>query len=69
MRVETADWIVALAAAYLAIGAAFAGAFLTFGVARFGAAAAAGSRGFRLAIAPGVVALWPVVAIRWWRAR
>lgn len=69
MRVETAQWILSVVAAYLGIGIAFAAAFLHAGAGRVDPAAAAGSRGFRWVISPGVVALWPFLAIRWHRVR
>jgi hypothetical protein len=53
---------------YAAIGVGFAIAFQLRGLARIDAAAARGSRGFRIAITPGVVALWPVLSRRWLRA-
>ncbi|MBI1237854.1 MAG: hypothetical protein GC199_00780 [Alphaproteobacteria bacterium] len=52
-------------AAYGGVGAAFAILFLTFGVARVDPAAQGTSTAFRLLILPGVVALWPLLLVRW----
>jgi hypothetical protein len=60
-----AEWIVALAGAYVAAGALFAAAFLTWGVSRIDPAARQGTPGFRLIILPGVVALWPFLLVKW----
>lgn len=49
---------------YAALGVAFAGWFLARGAARLDPAAASAGVWFRLIIAPGVVALWPVLARR-----
>lgn len=62
-----AQRLVDFAAAYAAIGVVFGAFFLAIGIARIDPAAAAGSRGFRFIVAPGVVALWPIMAWRWWR--
>lgn len=53
--------ILLLAAVYLAVGAAFATWFVTVGVGRLDPAARAGTRGFRVLIWPGSVALWPIL--------
>lgn len=53
---------------YAAAGVAFAIAFQLCGLAHIDAAAARGSLGFRLVITPGIVALWPVLSLRWLRA-
>ncbi|MEO8085163.1 MAG: hypothetical protein ABI780_15195 [Ardenticatenales bacterium] len=62
-----AQRLVDIAAAYAAIGVVFGALFLAIGIRRIDPAAAAGSRGFRFIVAPGVVALWPIMAWRWWR--
>jgi hypothetical protein len=54
-----------LLAIYLLLGALFAVAFVWKGAGRIDPDAAEGSLGFRLAIWPGVVALWPLMARRW----
>ena len=53
---------------YLAVGFLFAIAFVISGVRRVDSTAADGTWGFRLIILPGAMALWPLLAIRWWRA-
>ncbi|RIK93471.1 MAG: hypothetical protein DCC71_23995 [Proteobacteria bacterium] len=55
-------------ALHAAAGALFAVAFHWRGLARLDAAAAEGSVGFRLLVTPGVIALWPLLARRWWAA-
>ncbi len=65
MAERIATWIVAFAAAYLAAGAIFALAFLARGIERVDPAAHGSTRGFRLLIAPGVMAFWPLLAWKW----
>ena len=66
----TGDWVasaaamVALLEAYGWIGLAVAAAFLLIGVDRVDPSSR-GSYMFRAVVFPGVVALWPVVLIRW----
>ena len=68
MMSETiAAWLVAAVGVYAALGLLFAVAFVLRGAARIDPQAAGGSWGFRLAILPGVVALWPILARRWAR--
>jgi len=50
---------------YLACGLVFAMAFAAAGAKRIDPRAAAGTRGFRLLIIPGVMALWPLLLKRW----
>jgi len=64
-----AEVLVAAAGAYVAAGVLFAAAFVTRGMGRVDPAARGGTRGFRLISLPGVTALWPLLARRWWRAR
>ncbi|MEL6317849.1 MAG: hypothetical protein AAFR16_09465 [Pseudomonadota bacterium] len=54
------DWLVI----YGWCGGAVAVVFLLFGIDRVDAGAR-GAYAFRAAILPGVIALWPVVLIRW----
>lgn len=68
MSTSIAVSLLAVLGGYLALGLAFAIAFQLRGLARVDAAAARGSRGFRIVITPGVVALWPVLSRRWIRA-
>jgi hypothetical protein len=65
MPLILARLIVAGAAAYAALGAAFAAAFVTRGVSRIDPGAKGSQWGFRLLIVPGVVALWPYLLGRW----
>ncbi len=61
-----ARWIVGAAAAYAGIGLAFAVAFAVRGAGTIDPAARHASWGFRILIIPSAVALWPVLARRWW---
>jgi len=67
--VAIATWGVRLAGIYLACGFVFAVAFLFVlrGVDRIDPSAREGTWGFRLAVLPGVAALWPLFARRWRR--
>jgi hypothetical protein len=69
MPISHAHWIVTRVAAYAGDGVAFALAFVTLGVGRVDALARGASVGFRLAILPGVAALWPLLLVRWVRRR
>lgn len=60
--------VLVLLAAYLLLGAAFALAFVTRGAGRIDPAARNGPIGFRIMIAPGAAALWPVLLLRWIRS-
>jgi hypothetical protein len=62
-----ASILLAFAQAYLALGAALGLGFLLFGLERL-APAARGAYAFRPLLLPGLAALWPYVAWRWWRA-
>lgn len=67
MNVEGfAAWLVVAAGVYAAIGIVFALAFVTRGVWRIDPAARGASFGFRLVVLPGAMALWPLLARRWW---
>lgn len=65
MALIVARWMLALAGTYLAAGILFAAAFLTVGIARIDPAGRTAPWGFRILVAPGVVALWPLLARRW----
>ena len=66
MTSETiASWLVAALGVYAALGLVFGVAFVLRGAARVDPQAVGGSWGFRLAILPGVVAWWPLLARRW----
>ena len=62
---SAATWLVRALGVYAALGAIFAVAFVTRGVERIDPAAKGASRGFRLIVVPGVVALWPLLLRRW----
>lgn len=52
-------------AIYAGLGVLFAALFLAFGLARIDHGAKGTGLVFRLMIAPGLVALWPVMLVRW----
>jgi hypothetical protein len=68
MAMTVARALVAAVGLYLAVGVVFAVPFVVVGLGRVDRTAGKGSVGFRLAILPGVVALWPLLARRWRRA-
>jgi hypothetical protein len=57
--------LLALVAMYLILGSLFAIGFVARGAGRIDPAARGGSLGFRLIIAPGGAALWPILAWKW----
>jgi hypothetical protein len=63
-----ADALLDVLALHATLGALFAIAFQWRGLARIDPAAAQGSLGFRVLVTPGVIALWPLLARRWWQA-
>lgn len=65
MTTAWAQTVIDLLALYLATGAVFALLFLAFGLRRIDPIAAAGPVRFKLLIAPGVVALWPMMFALW----
>jgi len=67
VAIVVAEWIVRLLGIYCIAGLLFAPFFAFKGVQRVDPAAAGGTLGFRLIILPGVVALWPLLALRWLR--
>lgn len=64
---QPAELFVELLTAYAIAGAVFAIAFVTRGVGRVDPAAERAPLGFRLIIAPGCAALWPLLLARWIR--
>jgi len=52
---------------YLVAGIAFAVPFALRGAGAIDPAAEGGTRGFRVLIFPGVVALWPFMLVKWRR--
>lgn len=69
MAEAIAGWLVTALGVYAGVGLLFGVAFVTRGAARIDPQAVGGSWGFRLAILPGVAALWPLLAGRWLRRR
>jgi hypothetical protein len=59
--------LLGIAAVYAGAGFVFAIPFLTQGAARLDHSAHGATWGFRLIVAPGVIALWPWLAWRWVR--
>ncbi len=53
---------------YLALGLVFAGVFHGAGLKKLDSAVEGAGIWFRLLITPGLVALWPVLAWKWWRS-
>lgn len=64
-NIETVIAILNGAALYAAAGAVFAVVFLVLGVTRIDNGAKGAGLGFRLLILPGLIALWPLMIIRW----
>jgi len=62
-----ANGLVALLGLYALAGAAFAVPFLLRGVRRIDPVADGSTWGFRAIVLPGVVALWPLLLLRWLR--
>ena len=67
MTETIAIWLLTALAVYAGAGVLFAIAFVLRGAARIDPQAVGGSWGFRLAILPGVAALWPLLSWRWLR--
>ena len=67
LNVLITTWFVRLVGLYLLFGLVFGVPFVVKGVGRIDPAAAEGTRGFRILILPGVIALWPLLARRWLR--
>ena len=65
MTVVWAETLLNIIGGYLALGGAFALVFLTTGLGRVDPVAAAGPLRFKLLIAPGIVAIWPVMLVMW----
>lgn len=65
MSETLAVWLVRLLLAYLAAGVVFAVPFAVRGVGAIDPIAAESTRGFRLIIVPGAIALWPLLLRRW----
>lgn len=63
--IETIEAILGVMAIYAAVGAVFATLFLSLGLNRIDKGAKGAGLGFRLLIIPGLIALWPLMLIRW----
>lgn len=64
-----AELLANLLIGYAIVGLLFAIAFVSIGVGRVDHAARDASIGFRLIILPGAAGLWPLLLMRWIRAR
>jgi TM2 domain-containing membrane protein YozV len=64
-NIETVTAILNGATLYAAAGVVFALVFLALGVARIDNGAKGAGIAFRLLILPGLIALWPLMIIRW----
>ena len=62
-------WIVRILELYVLAGVLFGISFVLRGVARVDPVARTGTWGFRLIILPGVIALWPMLLLRWMGGR
>jgi hypothetical protein len=63
--IETVTAVLNLVALYAAAGVVFALAFLLAGITRIDNGAKGAGLGFRILILPGLIALWPLMLIRW----
>lgn len=63
--IETIEAVLEGVALYAAAGAVFAALFLSLGLSRIDNGAKGAGLGFRLLIIPGLIALWPLMLIRW----
>jgi hypothetical protein len=64
-NIETVTAVLNGVALYAAAGTVFALVFLLLGVTRIDNGAKGTGLGFRLLIIPGLIALWPLMLIRW----
>lgn len=67
MGVQTAQALLAACGIYLLCGVGFASWFMVRGLERLDPAARGSGWGFRALIAPGIVALWPIIAAKVFR--
>ena len=64
---QWAEGLTMMLGVYGAVGLVFAALFLWKGVEDIDAGARGAGIGFRMLIAPGCVALWPLLAMKWVR--
>lgn len=64
-----ADALILIIAAYTLLGLIFTAVFVPFGARRLDDGALGAGPLFAALIVPGSVALWPLLLMRWWRAR
>ena len=64
-QIQTVSLMLEAAALYGVLGFLFALVFLTVGIGRIDPGARGSGIGFRLTILPGVIALWPLMLVRW----
>ncbi|MFK7885323.1 MAG: hypothetical protein AB8G16_00530 [Gammaproteobacteria bacterium] len=69
LGVVTAQALVTAGAVYVLIGFLIALPFVLRGAGAIDPSAAQGSIGFKLAILPGCIALWPLIVVLWRRGR
>lgn len=65
MSTTIASWILGFAGLYLLIGLVFTVPFLLLRLTKSDPDAANSTIGFKLLILPGVIILWPALAMRW----
>jgi len=70
MAAETVAGIIgAVIMAYICCGIVFTIAFLIKGIANTDEAAHGSGWGFKMIIAPGIIALWPALLMKWVKAK
>lgn len=67
LATDVAWWVIEAAQLYAVFGLVVGVAFLVWGIELL-QPAARGAHAFRPLLLPGLAALWPLVAWRWWRA-
>ncbi len=63
-----AEAILGVVFSYAAVGLLFGLAFATFGLNKVDPAARGTSLSFRLLMLPGIIAFWPLLAVKWLKA-
>jgi hypothetical protein len=66
---EVVETLWLMVGGYVLLGLGFAGVFQVWGLVQLDSAARGAGLGFRLLITPGIAALWPFLAWRWWEHR